>query len=39
MFSAYTDAKASKQYFFEAKNKAKPTRLGLYKDSNDKAFI
>ena len=34
MFRAYTDAKTSNQYFFEAKNKAK-TRLGLYKDSND----
>ena len=34
MFRAYTDAKTSNQYFFEARNKAK-TRLGLYKDSND----
>ena len=34
MFRAYTDAKTSNQYFFEAKNKAK-TRLGFYKDSND----
>ena len=34
MFRAYTDAKTSNQYFFEAKNKAK-TRLGLYNDSND----
>ena len=34
MFRAYTDAKTSNQYFFEAKNKAK-TRLGLYKHSND----
>ena len=34
MFRAYTDAKTSNQYFFEAKNKAK-THLGLYKDSND----
>ena len=33
MFRAYTDAKTSKQYFFEAKNKDKI--LGLYKDSND----
>lgn len=34
MFRAYTDAKTSNQYFFEARNKAK-TRLGFYKDSND----
>ena len=34
MFRAYTDAKTSNQYFFEARNKAK-TCLGLYKDSND----
>ena len=34
MFRAYTDAKTSNQYFFEARNKAK-TRFGLYKDSND----
>ena len=35
MFKAYTDAKADKQYFFEATNRNKTQRLGLYKDSND----